>query len=207
MAPRPDDELLASWGDGDDVAGEELVGRYVPVLHRFFSSKLSHDIEDLALATFMACVKQREHFRREASFKTHLLSIARPPLMMYLRKRYRGGRTMRMQELSIEQVVGSPSVVAGHKEELELLHRVMQTLPLDLQITLELYYWEELPVAEIGELLEIPTGTVKSRLARARESLKDKLSQADAHGTCARQPCRISTPGLDVSATNLGASF
>ncbi|MEZ4372915.1 MAG: sigma-70 family RNA polymerase sigma factor [Polyangiaceae bacterium] len=47
------------------------------------------------------------------------------------------------------------------------LVEALQRLPLDLQMAIELYYWEELSVAELAEALEIPAGTVKSRLHRA----------------------------------------
>jgi RNA polymerase sigma-70 factor (ECF subfamily) len=70
----------------------------------------------------------------------------------------------------------SPSRFAAERQEqaqvLDALHR----LPLDLQITLELHYWEEMTVAEIAVVLEIPVGTVKSRLHRARDRLRELLA-------------------------------
>jgi RNA polymerase sigma factor (sigma-70 family) len=180
VTERTDFDLLTAWGEGDDRAGEELLGRHVGVLHRFFSSKLRTDVEDLAQATLLASLEGRASFRRDASFKTYLLAIARRQLFMHLRKRFRGDRAMRLQEVSMEAVLGTPSAVVGHREELKLLHRVMQQIPIDLQITLELYYWENLSVAEVGEVLEIPAGTVKSRLSRARDVLRQKILEADA---------------------------
>ena len=49
----------------------------------------------------------------------------------------------------------------------------LQHIPLELQMTLELYYWEELEVTEIAEVLEIPLGTVKSRMSRGRRLVKE----------------------------------
>ena len=172
--------LLQAWGAGDDDAGDALVTRYVPVLYRFFRNKLDTDVDELAQRTLMACVESRERLRKDASFRSYLLAIARRQLMMHLRKRMRGDRAHRVAEVPVDEVLGSPSEVARHKEELKLLSAVLRRIPLDLQITLELHYWEELPVAEIAEVLEIPVGTVKSRLHRAREVLRTAIEAADA---------------------------
>ena len=63
---------------------------------------------------------------------------------------------------------------AGRQQRLrsELRH-----LPVDLQIALELFYWEGLSIAEMAESLEIPTGTVKRRLMRGREALRRRLGE------------------------------
>jgi RNA polymerase sigma-70 factor (ECF subfamily) len=50
-------------------------------------------------------------------------------------------------------------------------------LPVDLQVALELHYWEDLSTAELAGILEIPQGTVKSRLRRAREALVTAIEQ------------------------------
>jgi RNA polymerase sigma-70 factor (ECF subfamily) len=86
-------------------------------------------------------------------------------------------------ETSVCDAGGSPSQFAAVREAqaqvLDALHR----LPLDLQITLELHYWEEMSVAEIAVVLEIPPGTVKSRLHRARERLREVLMEGGASTT------------------------
>jgi DNA-directed RNA polymerase specialized sigma24 family protein len=59
----------------------------------------------------------------------------------------------------------------------------MRTIPLDSQIALELFYWEDLGVAEMAAVLAVPVGTVKSRLHRARTQLRAQLAvvgQGDA---------------------------
>ena len=62
--------------------------------------------------------------------------------------------------------------------------RALRRLPLDLQITIELFYWQELPIADIAAVLEIPVGTVKSRVSRARHALMEEmgLSGSDDFG-------------------------
>ena len=59
-------------------------------------------------------------------------------------------------------------------------HSLVQTLEKiepDLRVTVTLYYYNDLSTREIGEILQIPTGTVKSRLARAREKLYEILKE------------------------------
>ena len=63
-------------------------------------------------------------------------------------------------------------------------------LPLDLQIALELYYWEELSVVEVAAVLEVPEGTVKSRLHRARQLLREQLDRAEPNEDAAIETLR-----------------
>ncbi len=70
-------------------------------------------------------------------------------------------------------------------ENVELVHFGLNQLPFELREVLTLHFLEEFPVAEISRILEIPEGTVKSRLSRARSELRDLLrSQRDSgpHG-------------------------
>ncbi|MCA9711067.1 MAG: sigma-70 family RNA polymerase sigma factor, partial [Myxococcales bacterium] len=60
-----------------------------------------------------------------------------------------------------------------------------------LQVVLELHYWEQCSVAEIASALEIPQGTVKSRLRRGREALREVL---------ASMPAASALPALDEHA-------
>ena len=74
----------------------------------------------------------------------------------------------------------SPSRAAAAKEEQHLLLRALRTLPLADQLIVELSYWERLTTAEIGEVLEIPQGTVKWRLSQARGALRTAIERAEA---------------------------
>ena len=55
----------------------------------------------------------------------------------------------------------------------------LRHLPLDLQVVVELHYWEEHSTAQIATVLEVPQGTVKSRLRRARALLENLLDAQD----------------------------
>ncbi len=70
---------------------------------------------------------------------------------------------------------------AGIHEEkhYDHLYMAIMELPEDLRILVTLYYMEGFSQKEISEILQIPTGTIKSRLSRARESLKEQLSDEE----------------------------
>ena len=78
---------------------------------------------------------------------------------------------------SIVDLAPGLSTIAIQRAEQRLLVEALQRLPLDLQMAIELYYWEELSVAELAEALEVPAGTVKSRLHRARELLREEMNR------------------------------
>ena len=51
----------------------------------------------------------------------------------------------------------------------------LRRIPVDAQIVLELYYWEDLPAPDVARFLDVPEGTVRSRLRRALELLRERL--------------------------------
>ena len=82
--------------------------------------------------------------------------------------------------VSIADLRPSPSAAIGAREDLRLLLSALRQIPLELQVLLELYYWERMTTGEIAEALEIPPGTARTRLMRARELLRAKMSEIAA---------------------------
>jgi RNA polymerase sigma factor (sigma-70 family) len=173
-----DAELLDAWRGGDNTAGNELVRRHFMAVYRFFVNKAGDDVDDLIQRTFLACVESRDRFRADSTLKTYVLGIARNQLLMHLRRRHRRELTS-SEQLSVAEVMGSPSRVMVDREEEKLLLQALRQIPIDLQCVVELYYWEQLSVAQMAEILEVPPGTVKSRLHRARDLLRQQLSSMD----------------------------
>src|SRR5690606_15977700 len=78
---------------------------------------------------------------------------------------------------------GTPlSLVAARHQEQHLLLIALAQLGTDLQIAVELYYWEGMRTAEIGEVLEVGESTVTSRLARARELIAQHVHELSRPG-------------------------
>lgn len=168
---EPDDfELLDRWREGDGRSGDLLFRRHFPRIYRFFRSKIGGDAEDLAQRTFLACIEGRERFRQASSFRTYLFGVARNQLLMHLRRKGRGRDAALDSDSSIP--ASSPESRAKQGEERRLVLKAMQKLPVDFQVALELFYWEDMSVDEIAEVLDVPAGTIKSRLWRGREMLR-----------------------------------
>ena len=180
-----DFELLQAWRDGDKQSGDQLFDAHFGSVHRFFLNKVDQaTAEDLTQATFMGCVQGRDRFASQSSFRTYLFSIARNQIFMHFRKRGRQDNLIEFKSVSVADLGASPKTLTEAKEEQLLLLRALRKLPVDFQIAVELYYWEGLSTAELAEVLEVPAGTVRSRLARAREHLAkhiEELAQSPEH--------------------------
>jgi len=200
---QPSDvELLRAWRDGDNEAGNELVRRNFMSVYRFFVNKASDDVDDLIQRTFLACVEGRDRLRDDTSLKAYILGIARNQLLMHMRRRERRETPYGQGDMSVAAVYGSPSRVLADREEEKLLLQALRQIPIDLQTIVELYYWEQLPVGEIAAILEVPPGTVKSRLFRARDALREQLSAMDVPS----QLQRTTIEGLEHWARALRAN-
>ncbi len=173
-----DAELLERWRSGDARAGSELFERHFRSLSRFFASKVGDDIDDVLQSTFLACVEGRHRIREGASFRAYLFAIARRELFAHWRRR----RTEPLdpEVMSAADLGPSPSGVVGQGQEQRLVLEGLRRLPVDQQIVLELTYWEDLSDREIADVLDVPHGTVKSRIRRARLALDRVLGELAA---------------------------
>ena len=181
VAEATDFDLLQSWRDGEAAAGRELFARHFDAVYRFFRNKVDDVAEDLTQQTFEAIVAGRDRFRGEASFRTYLFTVARKKLYSHLRTLHRRAPAVGLGELSVADVAGpSPSRVAAGRQEQRLLLQALRRLPLQMQVALELFYWEGLSVTEIAGVIDVPVGTVKSRLQRARARLDEIITELAA---------------------------
>jgi RNA polymerase sigma-70 factor (ECF subfamily) len=172
-----DAALLEAWRGGDDAAGRELFKRHFDSVYWFFRNKIDGGAEDLAQETFLAIARNRDSVARSASFRTYLFTVARSKLFDALRAKA-PGRELDPMESSIADLGLSPSRLIDAKREQVQLLAALRKLPVDLQVLLELYYFEKLVSRELAEILEIPHGTVRSRLRRALELLRLQLAES-----------------------------
>ncbi len=169
-----DAELLEAWRAGDQHAGSELASRYFDSLYGFFRNKVGDDIDDLLQQTMLACTESTRRFEGRSSFRTFLFGIARNVLFAHFRTARRHAVTD-FSQASIEDLATTPSGhVVRHQQAKHLAH-AMRRIPVDYQIAIELYYWEQMTAAEIAEVLEVPAATVRTRLRRGRQQLEEQL--------------------------------
>lgn len=180
MTAEPTDrELLEAWGMGDLGAGHRLFERHFDSLHRFFRTKTETAVSDLVQQTLLACLEGRERFRHEATFRTYLFQIARFQLYAHYRARNRD-RVFDAEQQSVGDLSETPSRMLVRREQTRRLLQALRAIPLDSQLVLELWFWEDLSGAEIAQVLELPEPTVRSRLRRAQLRLREQLDKLDA---------------------------
>lgn len=174
-SPCPDKALLEAWRAGDVDAGASLFARHYKSVARFFTNRLGPDCDDLIQATFLGCVEGIERFRGDASFRTLLFAIARNKLLKHLRNHTRDRARFDPASVSIAASLPSSGSVLAARRERQLLLLALQRLPIDTQLMLELYYWENMRVAEIAAILDRPSPTIRTRMARGRQQLAREL--------------------------------
>ena len=170
-------ELLDAWRGGDRNAGSELFERHFDSICRFFANKIDRDVEDLVQKTFIACVEGKDRFRGQSSFRTYLFGVAHNMLRSYLRKRRRDNERFDLGVSSVTDLGLSPTVLIAQQREQQLTLQALRRIPLEHQVVLELYYWEDMTAADLGEVLGIPEGTVRGRIRRAKQLLEQALAE------------------------------
>jgi RNA polymerase sigma-70 factor (ECF subfamily) len=163
--------LLDRWCNGDRNAGEQLCARYFGEIYRFFVHKLADEADELTQRTFLACVKSRDQFKAQSSFRTYLFAIARNELFMELRRRAKVEH-VDLAVSSLADLASTPTQRLGKHQERERLRAALIRLPVEQQLLLEFRYWHELDAGALAELYETTPGAIRVRLLRAREALR-----------------------------------
>ncbi len=202
-----DAQLLQAWRDGDERAGRELFERHFASIHRFFRSKIEEAAEDLTQQTFMGCLKGKDRFRGDSSFRTYLFTIARNRLYTHLRDRQRRDNVIEFATMSVADLgAASPTRVVAAKAEQRVLLKALRRLPVEMQVAMELHYWEDMSVREIGEITETPEGTIKRRLQRGRARLNELIEELSDDEAIARSTVDNFTDWAQGLRQQLGAA-
>ena len=132
-----------------------------------------------------ACPRYKLHTLEAGSIRAYLFGIARKKVLQHRDEWRRRGARQDVLEHSVVANLTSPSLALARSQQQQLVLTALQRLPLDFQIAIELHYWEDMSVAEIARVLEVAPGTVKSRLFRARELLRDAIVELASHADLA----------------------
>lgn len=175
-----DYELLRAWQAGDDRAGEQLFRRHYKLVLRFFHNKAGAQAHDLVQRTFLGCLEARQRIREGASFRAFVFGVARNVLFDHYRLARRDQDHLDFGSVSAEDLRPTPTSLIAQAREIELLMRALRQIPIESQIILEMYYWEGMPAHEIGEALEMPEPTVRTKIRRARLRLEQIIQTSSA---------------------------
>lgn len=173
-----DFELLQRWRAGQREAGNKLLERHFQSLYCFFASKVESDLDELVQTTLLACVRNVGQFQQRSSFRTYLFGIAKNQLYAYLTRLQRDRNRLDFGVTSIADMVITPRERIHRGRRYTILQDALRQLPVQQQVLLELYYWEEMSVRELSELFEIAETATRARLTRARRSLRKLYDEA-----------------------------
>lgn len=201
--PSTDAELLTQWRAGDERAGAALFERHYPAIKRFFENKVPDAAEELIQRTFLVCLEARERFRGDSSLRTFLFGIAHNLLREHFKARHRRApaQPLDTSSVSAHDISPGPSTIIAAKQQQRLLLDALRRIPLDYQVALELHYWEHHTAAQIGEIVDLPVGTIKTRLRRGRQLLEAAMQELAA----SPELLHSTTTDLEQWASNLRA--
>jgi RNA polymerase sigma-70 factor (ECF subfamily) len=179
-AGEVDREFLRRLRTGEALAFEEMVRAYQ---HRVFGVALrmlgnAAEAEEVAQEAFLRAHRALLEFRGDSKLSTWLYAITSRLCLTRLgsseHSMIRQGEDTVMR---LPHDADGPDIVLEQTELEAALHRAIAELPDDRRIVVVLRDLEGLSYEEIAEALDLPTGTVRSRLHRARLDLKDKLER------------------------------
>ncbi len=166
-----DDALVKRILGGDRTAGEQFVTEHYPRIYRLLRHLTGRveDAEDLTQQTFVKAWQALGTFKGESSLATWLHRIAYHEYTHYLRSR--------RDHAPLDDAADVPDDHAARELEAVLVRRALAQLSSEHRETFLLYHVQGLSVPEVAAVLDVPAGTVKSRLFTARQRLREMLSE------------------------------
>jgi RNA polymerase sigma-70 factor (ECF subfamily) len=187
-------DLLVRFRDGDEGAFREIVGAFETRLVQFFY-RLCWDrdrAEDFTQDLFVKLLRGAARYRPEGRLSTFIFRVAKNLWIDH----YRAARPQ-PRLYSLDQPVHgtettwaalapaddpAPIESAAADEEKRRLRAALETLTEPHRLVFEFAIYQGLPYAEVGEILDIPVGTVKSRMHNAVKALRELLGDRGAGG-------------------------
>ena len=178
-----DEDLIERFQDGDIYAFDLIVKRYKNQLLNFIYRFLGNaeEAEDLVQETFLRVYRNKKAYQKVAKFSTWIYTIAGNLAKTELRKRKRR-KFFSISDLGYDdkdydicdEAYNPEKTVEGTIKE-EIIHREIQALSAKFREVILLRDVQELSYEEISQIVNIPLGTVKSRVNRGRLKLQEKL--------------------------------
>ncbi|HEV2471252.1 MAG TPA: RNA polymerase sigma factor [Chthonomonadales bacterium] len=182
---------------GDRAAGERLVVENYPRIFRLMLHLCGHKeaAEDLTQQTFVKAWNSLSDFRADSRFSTWLHGIAY--------HEYSHWRRDQRPETSLDLAQELPDPAVGERLVTISVRRALAHLSSDHREVFVLFHLQDLSVREIAALLEIPPGTVKSRLSWARARIRELLTEPGDRQNCVAAALPIVQEKItDVAITN-----
>ena len=171
---QTDEKLIAKALKGHQASWHKLVARYEQSVYHYGLRMTSNpdDAMDLVQETFVSVCRSLKEFRGDSSFKTWLLRIAHFRCVEFYRKRKWFADESELQTLDAEPEQACPELAFGNKQSRQQLMALMQQLPFEQKLIVELKIFQQQTFDVIGRQLGISDNTVKSRFYSALDKLK-----------------------------------
>ncbi len=182
-----DQQLVERAQRGDKRAFDLLVIKYQRKLARLLSQFIrdAAEVEDVTQETFIKAYRSLSSFRGDSAFYTWLYRIGINAAKNFLVAQKRRASTT-TNEFDIEvaenfeegsqlRELNTPENELMSKQIAQTVHQALQALPEELRSAITLREIEGLSYEEIASIMSCPTGTVRSRIFRARQAIADKL--------------------------------
>jgi RNA polymerase sigma-70 factor (ECF subfamily) len=190
---RTDEQLLDAYRFGDRQSFAELVGRYQRELYHFLVRFLGNraSAEDVFQETFLQVHQSAEQFDPQRRFRPWLFTIAANKARDLIRSQARRPTNPLQASISpgdddsgefldlMKSVTANPSDPMEREELQQQVQRTVGGMPEHLREILLLSYFHQFPYKQISEILDIPLGTVKSRLHAAVAHFADRWRAAN----------------------------
>lgn len=188
-----DEDLMEFFQAGKETAFNELVRRYNDRLHNFLYryTQNHQDCEDLVQETFLRVHKSRHSYERIAKFSTWMYTIAinlskslyKKKSRMSLVSIHKDASDEDSYEMILEDDVILQDEKLHQKNSMEALQAALDSLQDEFREVVVLRDIEQLSYEEISEKLDVPMGTVKSRINRGRVQISHKIKNYVDLGT------------------------
>jgi RNA polymerase sigma-70 factor (ECF subfamily) len=173
-----DRELVLRLQEGDLDSLGDLYDRHRHLVYRT-ALAISGDPEmasDLLQEVFLRLNRFADHIDPERPLEPWLYRMTANLSYTWLKKRNRWLRLVRdITDRFVVDKRPSPHALAERDETWQWVRQAIMSLPIQQRLVVVLYYINDLSIQEVSEVLEIPAGTIKSRLYYARKQLKKKL--------------------------------
>lgn len=177
-----DNEILSSVLQGNQQAYAEIVKRYqnfvFTIALRYTPNR--EDAEEIAQDCFIKAYRSLADFRGDSKFSTWLYTIVTTTCLTFLRKKKLEVHSLdkeRVFEVADSQDSGFQANQVEQKSRISMVNQAINLLsPDDAQI-ITLFYKGEQSLEEIGQVMKLESNTVKVRLHRARQRLRDKMEK------------------------------
>ena len=178
-----DEQLMARFQKGDENAYIELVNRYRDRLLNFVYNYIGdfEISEDIVQDTMVKLYQKKHYYREIAKFSTWLYTIAKNLANTEFRKKKQRKITLLSQIGRDDKPYDIPADQPDTDQEIQsdianrIIRKAIDELPEKFKTVILLRDIQELPYEEISSIIEVPIGTVKSRINRARLQLQVEL--------------------------------